>query len=328
MREPLFSGISQVALVVPDLEKAARVLTRELGVGPLLQLRFGSVEGGPDFGRDAVVLPIEGYYLRGEYVGSYGIYMAAATFENGIQLELISPAGNRSLFQEYLETHGPGVQHICIQHHRDYNGYLRLLGEMAVAGNPLVSVCRVDREELCAFVGHDQRLGLAFEVQYRPETYQLPDLTPSMMPADRTAHPVPLAGALTGMTIAVREIEPVVELLEQQYGIGPWEIAGPVFHGVPNGVYTWLRTAVCKALNLTLELFEPVHPEDEEDEVVRFLRKNGGNGVFSIHFTAPEGVDVLKSKRRVLFGNEHAGLLDFTDELGAYLKFVDPAYRE
>ena len=327
MKEPLFSEISQVALVVPDLEKAARVVTRELGVGPLLQLRFGAVEGDPAFAQNAVVLPVEGYYLRGEYVGSYGIYMAAVTFGNNIQLELISPSENRSLFREYLETHGPGVQHICIQHHRDYDGYLRLLGEMAVAGNPLVSVCRVDGEELCAFVGHDQRLGLSFELQYRPETYHLPDLPPPVIPADRTCNAVPLADALTGLTLAVWKMEPVIKLLEQQYGIGPWEITGPGFHGVQDGIYTWIRTAVCKALNLRLELFEPVHPKDKSDEVVRFLQKNGGNGVFSIHFTAPEGVEILKSKRRVLFGNEHACLLDFTNELGAYLKFADPIYE-
>ncbi|WP_308589267.1 VOC family protein [uncultured Oscillibacter sp.] len=326
MKRPLFSEISQVALVVSDLDRATRVLTQELGVGPLLNLRFGSVEGDPTFAENAVALPIDNYYLRGEYIGRYGIFMAAATFENEVQLEMISPAQNRSLFRDYLDSHGPGVQHICIKHGRDYDGYLKLLGEMAVAGNPLTSICRVDKEEICAFVDHDQRLGLSLEVQFRPETYQLPDMAPPMLQPNRKACPKPLAGALTGMTIAAWRMEPVLELLEKQYGIGPWEIGGPGLHGFRDGIYTEIRTATCKALNLTLEIFEPVHPEDGDDEAVRFLRKNGGNGVFSVHFTAPEGVDVLKSKRRVLFGNDHAVLLDFTEELGAYLKFIDSSY--
>ena len=80
-------------------------------------------------------------------------------------------------------------------------------------------------------------------------------------------------------------------------------------------------------MNLLLEVLEPQDPADETDEVVRFLRKNGGNGVFSIHFTAPQGVQALKAKRRVLFGNDHAGLLDYTEELGAYLKFVDTSAK-
>ena len=327
MKEPLFSEISQVALVVPDLGRAAQVLTEELGVGPLLNLRFGAVEGDPSFAEGGMTLPIDDYYLDGAYIGQYGIFMAAAAFENGVQLEMISPAQNRSLFREYLDRHGPGVQHICIRHGRDYAGYLRLLGEMAVAGNPLASVCKVDKEEICAFVRHDRLLGLAVEVQHRPETYRLPDLAPPMLPANRAAHPRPLAGAMTGMTIAAWNMAQVLELLEEKYGIGPWELGGPGLHGFRSGVYTEIRTAVCRALNLELEIFEPVCPGDENDEAVRFLRRNGGNGVFSVHFTAPEGVDVLKAKRRVLFGNDHAGLLDFTEELGTYLKFTAATHQ-
>lgn len=327
MSKPIFSEINQVALVVPDMKKAVRVLTEELGVGPLLDLRFGSVAEDPSFAQGGACMPIYGYYLKGQYIGSYGIYMSAATFENNVQLEMITPAGNRSLFQDYLDRHGAGIQHLCIRHDRDYDGYLKLLGEMAVAGNPLESICRVDHDEICAFVDHNERLGISLEVQYRPPEYRLPEGRPPMIEANRDLCPQPMAGALTGLTFASWKMEPVLALLEKDYGIGPWEISGPELHGFQDGIHSRGRTAVCRTMNLLLEVLEPQDPADETDEVVRFLHKNGGNGVFSIHFTAPQGVQVLKAKRRVLFGNDHAGLLDYTEELGAYLKFVDTSAK-
>ena len=81
-------------------------------MGPFLNVKFGHVEGDASF--DDGAMPIEDYYLNGDYVGTYGIRMGAVTWDNGIQLELIEPMENRSLFRQYLDSHGPGPQHIAV----------------------------------------------------------------------------------------------------------------------------------------------------------------------------------------------------------------------
>lgn len=55
----------------------------------------------------------------------------------------------------------------------------------------------------------------------------------------------------------------------------------------------------------------------------QFMQDNGGNGIFSITFSAPKGVGTVLEAvgRPAVFGNEHAALVDFRDIFGTYFKF-------
>ncbi len=304
--------IPQMSYTVGDLDRAIALFTEELGVGPFLNVKFGHVDGDDGFNEGA--MPIEDYYLEGEYVGSYGIRMGAVTWDNGIQLELIQPMENQSLFRQYLDSHGPGPQHIAVHSSLPFT---ETLGRMAAAGNPLASVCKVDRAEDCAFVHHKGSLGTDLEVQYRPPDYHLPEGEPPLIFPNREKVPKPLLSKLTGIAFGVREIAPVRALLEERYGIGPWVLSGPDVHGG--------RHAVCESLNLRLELVAPPDPEDGGDVLAAYLKKNGGNGIFYITLEAPQGLEApLKAIERaggkVIFQSEEAALVDFTELFGGYFR--------
>ena len=126
----VIDSIPQMSYTVRDLDRAIALFTEGLGVGPFLNVKFGHVEGDASF--DDGAMPIEDYYLNGDYVGTYGIRMGAVTWDNGIQLELIEPMENRSLFRQYLDSHGPGPQHIAVSSPLTFQ---ETLGAMAAAGN-------------------------------------------------------------------------------------------------------------------------------------------------------------------------------------------------
>lgn len=305
--KPLLQALLQVGFVVRDLDQALEVFTGQLGAGPFLNVKFGSVDGDSAFNDGA--LSIEDFRLDGRYLGSYGIRMGAMHF-GGIQLELIQPMENMSLFRQYLDQHGPGAQHLAMERTESFE---MTLGRMAAAGNPIGSLAKVDRQEDCAFVRHTEPLGIALELYHRPEGYTHPDGVPPMVYPDRQRHPDPLVENMTEVTFAVKELSPVLDLLEGKYGIGPWECKGSGLHGE--------NRAVCQSLGAKVELVQP--PADPADVMNQFMQDNGGNGIFSITFSAPKGMGpVLEAVGRpAVFGNEHAALVDFRDIFGTYFKF-------
>ncbi len=307
--KPLLQRLLQVGFVVRNLDQALEVFTHQLGAGPFLNLKFGSVEGDPAFCDGAI--SIDDFRLDGRYLGTYGIRMGAMHF-GGIQLELIQPMQNRSLFRQYLDQHGPGAQHLAVE---STESFVCTLGRMAAAGNPIGSLAKVDHLEDCAFVRHTEPLGIALELYQRPEGYTHPEGVPPMVQPDHRRHPEPLVEHITEVTFAVRELAPVLQLLEGTYGVGPWAQAGPGLHQE--------RRAICHALGAKVELVQP--PADPADILYQFLQDNGGNGIFSITFTAPRGVGTVLDSlgRPAVFGNREAALVDFRDLFGTYFKFVE-----
>lgn len=306
--KPLLQQLLQVGYVIRDLDQALEVFTQQLGAGPFLNVKFGSVAGDAAFNEGA--LSIEDFRLDGKYYGAYGIRMGAMQFGK-IQLELIQPMENLSLFRQYLDQHGPGAQHLAVQSTETFE---MALGRMAAAGNPLGSLAKVDKQEDCAFVRHTEPLGIALELYHRPDGYTQPEGVPPMVYPDRQRHPEPLVEEIQEVTFAVRDLSFVMDLLEGRYGITPWEKEGPGSHGE-------LR-ASCQSLGIKVELVQP--PADPADMMEQFLRDNGGNGIFSVTFSAPKGVEqVLKALNRpAVFSSETAALVDFRDIFGNYLKFI------
>ena len=94
--------ITQIAVVVRDMEAALKTYTQTLGWGPwsvfeyappLLHDTAGQGRAGrvPDDRRRGLV--------------------------DGLGFELIQPVSGPSIYQEFLDTHGEGVQHIaCMKH--------------------------------------------------------------------------------------------------------------------------------------------------------------------------------------------------------------------
>ena len=94
--------ITQIAVVVRDMKSALKSYTETLGWGP-----WSVFEYAPPLLHDTRV--------RGEAV-EYRM-IGAETSVDGLGFELIQPVSGPSIYQEFLDAHGEGVQHIaCMKH--------------------------------------------------------------------------------------------------------------------------------------------------------------------------------------------------------------------
>lgn len=94
--------ITQIAVVVRDIEAALETYTQTLGWGP-----WSVFDYQPPLLHDTRV--------KGE-PAEYRMIGAEASVD-GLGFELIQPVSGPSIYQEFLDTHGEGVQHIaCMKH--------------------------------------------------------------------------------------------------------------------------------------------------------------------------------------------------------------------
>jgi catechol 2,3-dioxygenase-like lactoylglutathione lyase family enzyme len=94
--------ITQIAVVVRDIEAALETYTQTLGWGP-----WSVFDYKPPLLHDTRV--------KGEPV-EYRMIGAEASVD-GLGFELIQPVSGPSIYQEFLDAHGEGVQHIaCMKH--------------------------------------------------------------------------------------------------------------------------------------------------------------------------------------------------------------------
>ena len=108
---PVPMTITQIAVVVADMESALRSYTENLGWGP-----WSVFDYKPPLLHDTVV--------RGENV-EYRM-IGAETSVDGLGFELIQPVSGPSIYQEFLDTHGEGVQHIaCMKHSYEDSSLVR-----------------------------------------------------------------------------------------------------------------------------------------------------------------------------------------------------------
>ena len=92
-----FKGFIQIALVVRDVEKAAKEWAELFNV-PVPEIMDHSNHNNPDV-------------TYRDKVGDYGMKMAVITAGNWV-VELSEPTGGDSTFQEFLDKHGEGVHHL------------------------------------------------------------------------------------------------------------------------------------------------------------------------------------------------------------------------
>ena len=95
--------ISQVAMVVHDLDASMKMLHDTLGWGP-----WNVYEHVPPKLHDT--------HLRGKPV-AFSMLGAECEVQPGLVVELVQPLDGPSIYKEWLEEHGEGVQHIaCMMH--------------------------------------------------------------------------------------------------------------------------------------------------------------------------------------------------------------------
>jgi catechol 2,3-dioxygenase-like lactoylglutathione lyase family enzyme len=150
------TGITQVGIVVRDAAATARRYWEDLGVGPW---RFYTI--------DPRNTP--GMTLRGRPVEH--AFRAALARVGAIELELIQPLDGDSLYAEFLELHGEGVQHLAFGT-EDLARTLEVLGDR---GYREVQGGRTFGTGRYVYLDTDERLGTLTELGERAGELPPPD---------------------------------------------------------------------------------------------------------------------------------------------------------
>ena len=210
---------------------------------------------------------------------------------------------------------------------------------MAKNGFPLSQLSKIDHEkEDCAFVDHMKLLGTHIELHNRPGGFEKPPITPEIRPAKEGVPP--LFNKVEQIAFVVEDVKKAVQLLNDEYGIGPWlmvnfgdchdgkdfiPVEDAVIDGKKIGTYG-VHMAACNALNVQIELLQPV---GEEDALGRFLKEHGP-GLHHISVAHPQDYETTAQRiREAGFPNGQTSFIDnqeicgYTDHqslLGCFLE--------
>jgi len=101
MREPVFTQVMQIGIVVRDLDAAIQQYVDEYGIGPWQRHEELTPENARDvrvYGQPAAVWRVA----------------AASTMVGQVMWELIEPLDDESIFARFLAEKGGGVHHIAV----------------------------------------------------------------------------------------------------------------------------------------------------------------------------------------------------------------------
>jgi 4-hydroxyphenylpyruvate dioxygenase-like putative hemolysin len=96
-QQTLFKGIKQIALVVHSVERTAARCWNDFGMGPWKFFTFDS--------SNATDMKVRGRRV------DHAMRIALATIGD-VELEIIEPLDDKSIYAEHLRTHGEGLHHI------------------------------------------------------------------------------------------------------------------------------------------------------------------------------------------------------------------------
>jgi methylmalonyl-CoA/ethylmalonyl-CoA epimerase len=148
MREPVFTEIIQICVVVGDLEAAMRTFVHDYGIGP-----WDIYEFNPDTVRD----------MREDGQPVERSFRLALAHIGQMQWELIQPLDDHSIYARFLGEKGEGVHHIGVAS-RDFSGTIAGLEER---GHSVVFGGEYNGVNF-AYLSTDRDLGVMIEIFAAP----------------------------------------------------------------------------------------------------------------------------------------------------------------
>jgi len=136
--------ICQIAQVVSDPEKTMKRLYEDFGIGP-----WDVYEYGPHNIRESM------------YRGNPNTqrYALAVTWQGNLQYELMQPLDGYSIYNEFIEKHGEGLQHIKLY----YSDCAKALGQYKQKGYEVVQSGKIGDDEFYYLESAD-KVGITLEL--------------------------------------------------------------------------------------------------------------------------------------------------------------------
>jgi hypothetical protein len=154
-RKPALRRIVQVAVAVRNVDAAVRKYPDEYGIEPWTIYEFN-----PD--------TVKNMIIRGE-PQTYSMKIALANL-GGVELELIEPLDEKSIYAEFLREHGEGLHHLAF----DVENYDDTMEFFFSRGHKILQGGRSNGE---TYTYLDTRNDLVFitEIYKRPPDFQVPE---------------------------------------------------------------------------------------------------------------------------------------------------------
>lgn len=153
--EPVFTKVLQVAVVVKDIAASVRRYADEYGIGP-----WEIYELNPD--------TVENMTIHGQ-PQKYAMKIALASIGE-VEIELIEPLCDKSIYAEFLREHGEGIHHLACDV-KDYDGTKAFFKKK---GNQILQEGTWNGETFTYF-DNKQDLGLITEIYKRPAEFEVPE---------------------------------------------------------------------------------------------------------------------------------------------------------
>jgi hypothetical protein len=156
MRDPVFNETLQIALVVRDLDASMRTYVHEYGIGP-----WDIYEFNPD--------TVE-QMTKDEQPTGYAMRIAL-TMVGTTQWELIQPLDDKSIYADFLASHGEGLHHVGVA----VTGYAEALDELRAKGHSVLQG-GIYNGVAFSYLSTDRDLGMITEIfDWPPGHTQEPD---------------------------------------------------------------------------------------------------------------------------------------------------------
>ena len=267
MASDLIKGLIQVCIVSEDLDSTVRSLAEKFGIGPWKCWDYQP--------------PRLLQTTRSGLPSDWTLKLAVAWI-GAVQLEVIQPTGGPTVYREYIDTNGEGIQHLMVDTKPGFSDAIRAFesaGYAVIQGariNPPMLVGGITLPSLpgpvaarfaTRFVYHDTEadLGTVIELARMPPGISF-RLGVKLGKADYTVPPAKLPAAIR----EIRRVGIIVEDLDaairhwEAVGVGPWtDQADPE-----------ARIATANLAPVSLELVQP-----SGDSVYRTLLDTHGPGV-------------------------------------------------
>jgi hypothetical protein len=156
-KKEIFTGVTQISIVVDDIHAYMRRYNDDYGIGPWTILRFD--------GSNTREMKLWG---RRE---DFEIRLAICDCMN-VQLELIQPLGENGDYAEFLRRNGPGVHHVCMGLAKGYEKTREFLSGRGFEETLIGGVDSGGME--FAYVDLTKDLGFVLEMMNPPEDFAPP----------------------------------------------------------------------------------------------------------------------------------------------------------
>jgi len=155
MKEKLFEEIIQIAIVVEDLKKSLKIFNDEYGIGPWEIYKIDK-DTTKEMKRNGENKEFE--------------YIVAMCEMGDVELELVQPVDENSVYYEFLKNHGPGLHHIGFKIN-DFNKVIEFFNERGIIPHQ----SGIWKGKFFAHMKTEKDLNFVLEIFNKTENYEKPE---------------------------------------------------------------------------------------------------------------------------------------------------------